>query len=418
MNIASKLDSIIKDLGDSMSDFDEAQTLEEQESAINSVHNMISLLNSYGNIKESNLKQRVEIVLNKCKVALSKMENRRGSFPEIETNGPSNNSDRSNKDNKESFNDIIIMEKPNVKWSDVGGLENAKESLKESLILPLKYPDFFKGNVKPWKGILLYGPPGTGKTFLAKACATECDVNFFSISSSDIMSKYMGESEKLVKKLFEEANKRAPSIIFIDEIDSMCGVRAEGENESSRRVKTEFMIQMQGVGHSNERVLVLGATNLPWALDPAISRRFERRVYIPLPDVVARECQLRNKLRSLDSLITDEQYIKVSEMTEGFSGSDLDIVCRNAAYAPLIFAQNSKWFKRIEKNGKIFYCPSKNDQGQSEQLTIENLPFDSLLLPEITDDDLLEAVSKTKPSVSQNDIKVYLKYNKEYGISE
>lgn len=159
-----------------------------------------------------------------------------------------------------------------MKWEDVAGLEFAKTSLKEAIILPSKFPDIFVGIRKPWKGILLYGPPGTGKTFLAKACATQANSTFFSISSSDLMSKYVGESEKLIKSLFQMAHEKSPSIIFIDEIDSLAGARSEGENESSRRVKTEFMVQMQGVGNDTGGVLVLGATNLPWALDSAIRR--------------------------------------------------------------------------------------------------------------------------------------------------
>lgn len=160
-----------------------------------------------------------------------------------------------------------MTEKPNIHWDDVAGLEGAKEGLKEAVIMPIKFPQLFKGARKPWSGILLYGPPGTGKSFLAKACATECDSTFFSVSSSDLVSKWQGESEKLVKQLFELSRAKKPSMIFIDEVDSLCGKRTEGENESSRRIKTEFLVQMDGCGNSQEGVLVMGATNTPWELD-------------------------------------------------------------------------------------------------------------------------------------------------------
>ena len=126
---------------------------------------------------------------------------------------------------------VVVREKPNVTWDDVAGLQKAKEALKEAVIMPLRFPEIFKGNRKPWKGILLYGPPGTGKTFIAKACASEMsESTFFSVSSSDIMSKFVGESEKIVKSLFEMARKEISSIIFIDEVDSMTGNRGEGDN--------------------------------------------------------------------------------------------------------------------------------------------------------------------------------------------
>ena len=149
---------------------------------------------------------------------------------------------------KASIGDAILEEKPNVKWSDVAGLDVAKEALKEAVILPVKYPQFFTGKRKPWNGILLYGPPGTGKSYLAKAIATEADSTFFSVSSSDLVSKWMGESEKLVSSLFTLAREKAPSIIFIDEIDALCSSRGEGESEAARRIKTEFLVQMNGVG--------------------------------------------------------------------------------------------------------------------------------------------------------------------------
>jgi vacuolar protein-sorting-associated protein 4 len=208
-----------------------------------------------------------------------------------------------------ALSEAIVTEKPNVKWSDVSGLEAAKEGLKEAVILPIRFPQLFDENRQPWRGILLYGPPGTGKSFLAKACATEADGTFFSISSSDLVSKWMGESEKLIKQLFKMARERKPSIIFIDEVDSLCGARTEGENDSSRRIKTEFLVQMQGVGNDMDGVLVLGATNTPWGLDNAIRRRFQKRIYITLPDANARAGIFKNRGSKTKNNLTEQDYI-------------------------------------------------------------------------------------------------------------
>jgi vacuolar protein-sorting-associated protein 4 len=218
---------------------------------------------------------------------------------------------------KDSLSSVIVSEKPNVRWEDIAGLDMAKEALKEAVILPMRFPDLFTGKRTPWKGILLFGPPGTGKTYLAKAVATEANATFLSVSSSDLVSKWMGESEKLVRQLFVMARENAPAIIFIDEIDSIAGSRSEGENEASRRMKTEFLVQMQGVGNNADGVLVLAATNLPWQLDPAVRRRFERRIYISLPDLNSRAAMFRIHIGDTPVKMTVEDYKRLAGMTEG-----------------------------------------------------------------------------------------------------
>lgn len=210
------------------------------------------------------------------------------------------------------------MEKPNIKWEDVAGLDNAKESLKEAVILPIKFPQLFTGKRKPWKGILLYGPPGTGKSHLAKAVATEANNStFFSVSSSDLLSKWLGESEKLVKNLFELARENKPSIVFIDEVDSLCSARSDNESESARRVKTEFLVNMEGVGTNNDNILVLGATNIPWCLDSAIRRRFEKRIYIPLPEVGGRKTLFKLKLGNTPNSLVEQDFNELAQKSEG-----------------------------------------------------------------------------------------------------
>ena len=204
----------------------------------------------------------------------------------------------------------------------------------------------------------MYGPPGTGKSFLAQACATECKGTFFSISSSDLVSKWMGESERLIKQLFKMARERKPSIIFIDEIDSLCGQRSEGENDSARRIKTEFLVQMQGVGSNNDGVLVLGATNVPWELDQAMRRRFQKRIYISLPDATARAGMMKNKGNKTANTLTEDDWVNLGTESEGYSGSDISIVVNEALMMPVRKCQTARRFKQTPDGGWTPTFPS------------------------------------------------------------
>uniref|UniRef100_A0A669CTQ4 Katanin p60 (ATPase containing) subunit A 1 n=1 Tax=Oreochromis niloticus TaxID=8128 RepID=A0A669CTQ4_ORENI len=226
------------------------------------------------------------------------------------------------KDLMEALERDIISQNPNIKWDDITDLEDAKKLLKEAVVLPTWMPAFFKGIRRPWKGVLMVGPPGTGKTLLAKAVATECRTTFFNVSSSTLTSKYRGESEKLVRLLFEMARFYAPTTIFIDEIDSMFSRRGTSEeHEASRRVKAELLVQMDAVGGASENddpskmVMVLAATNFPWDIDEALRRRLEKRIYIPLPSTKGQVELLKINLRELE-LASDVDLDKIAEHIE------------------------------------------------------------------------------------------------------
>ncbi|KAE8448286.1 hypothetical protein EG329_009717 [Mollisiaceae sp. DMI_Dod_QoI] len=251
---------------------------------------------------------------------------------------------------KQIFNEIVVHG-DEVHWDDVAGLDIAKKALKEAVVYPFLRPDLFMGLREPARGMLLFGPPGTGKTMLARAVATESKSTFFSISASSLTSKYLGESEKLVRALFQLAKALAPSIIFVDEIDSLLSSRSgSGEHESTRRIKTEFLIQwsdLQRAAAGREqtekekekgdasRVLVLAATNLPWAIDEAARRRFVRRQYIPLPEDETRATQLRTLLGHQKHSLDEEDIQRLVELTDGFSGSDITALAKDAAMGPL-----------------------------------------------------------------------------------
>ncbi|ODV79151.1 AAA-domain-containing protein [Suhomyces tanzawaensis NRRL Y-17324] len=310
----------------------------------------------------------------------------------------------------------ILSEKPNIKWSDIAGLEAAKEALKEAVILPVKFPQLFTGNRKPTSGILLYGPPGTGKSYLAKAVATEANSTFFSVSSSDLVSKWMGESERLVKQLFTMARENKPSIIFIDEVDALCGPRGEGESEASRRIKTELLVQMNGVGNDSAGVLVLGATNIPWQLDAAIRRRFEKRIYIALPELEARTRMFEINIGDTACECTSQDYKILAEMTDGYSGHDIAVVVRDALMQPIRKIQQATHFKPVEgENGEEKLTPcSPGDDGAKEMSWME-IETDQLKEPDLTIKDFIKAIKSNRPTVNDSDIENHIKFTDDFG---
>ncbi|KAF2629872.1 AAA-domain-containing protein [Macroventuria anomochaeta] len=245
----------------------------------------------------------------------------------------------------------IVIQGDEVHWDDVAGLEIAKSALKETVVYPFLRPDLFMGLREPARGMLLFGPPGTGKTMLARAVATESRSTFFAISASSLTSKFLGESEKLVRALFSLAKLLAPSIIFVDEIDSLLSSRGgSSEHEATRRIKTEFLIQwsdLQKAAAGREtsdkdrekgdatRVLVLAATNLPWAIDEAARRRFVRRQYIPLPEDFVRKQQVKTLLSHQKHDLSEQDLDRLVALTDGFSGSDITALAKDAAMGPL-----------------------------------------------------------------------------------
>jgi len=283
----------------------------------------------------------------------------------------------------------VLVEIPNVRWSDIGGLESAKQELMEAVEWPLKYPEVFKEvGIKAPKGILLYGPPGTGKTLIAKAVANESKANFISVKGPELLSKWVGESEKHVREMFRKARQVAPCVIFFDEIDSLAPRRGGiGDSHVTERVVSQLLTELDGLEELKD-VVVIAATNRPDMVDPALLRpgRIERHIYIPPPDKEARKEIFRIHTRDMP-LADDVNIDELAEETEGYSGADIEAVCREAGMQAIReFIGNSD---------------QENIKDTVKRIKVHKRHFE-------------KALEKVKPSLTEEDIKRYEQIVKDF----
>src|SRR5579872_2865427 len=289
---------------------------------------------------------------------------------------------------KANYNDLIMKEKPHVRWDEVVGLEDSKKALRESIIFPVQRPDLFPLG---WpRGLLMYGPPGCGKTLLAAATASEIDSYFITVDAASIMSKWLGEGEKNVAKLFNSARKLLEKdaksvIIFIDELDSILGSRSN-EVGGEVRVRNQFLKEMDGITDKGKHIhlYVIGATNKPWALDWPFLRRFQKRIYVPLPDIRARNQMLGQYTAPL-KIDADLRMDELARMTEGYSGSDIRDICQGV---------------QLRVVGELF------DAQGAEDMEVQPRAIDV--------EDFREVLRLRKPSVSPEMLKAYANWAENF----
>ncbi len=258
----------------------------------------------------------------------------------------------------------VLIDKPHVNWTDIGGLEDAKEKLRELVELPLIRPDLFvKAGIKPSKGVLLYGLPGTGKTLLAKAVATEANANFISVKGPELISKWVGESEKHVREIFKKAQQVSPAIIFFDEFDSISKQRGSSLGDSTEKVVNQLLTELDGI-EELEKVIVIAATNRKDLIDPALLRpgRIDSMVELKIPDEKTREAifKVHTKNMPLDKNINLKDYIK---KTEGFTGADIQSIARNAGLNAI---KRFYKLKKSEETKKLIITKEDFDNGFKE----------------------------------------------------
>ena len=326
---------------------------------------------------------------------ITALQESRGVEPAVDPNASPKEQQASvqRQTDENDFEDLVMKEKPNVTWDEVIGLDDAKNALRESIVYPTKRPDLFPLG---WpKGMLLYGPPGTGKTMLAAATANEMDGYFINVDAASMMSKWLGEAEKNVSKLFVMARKYAekegkPVILFVDEVDSLLGSRSS-EVGGEVRTKNQFLTEMDGVNGKGKNLMlyVIGATNKPWSLDWPFLRRFQKRIYVSLPTLAARENLFQQYTAPLKNALR-VNVTELSKLFDGYSASDIKDVCQAA---------------QIKAVHEIFNAPDYHEPVEGE----------SPIQPrELTTADFKVIMERRKPSVSLEMVRAYHKWSEEF----
>jgi len=292
-----------------------------------------------------------------------------------------------------------VVEVPTVTWEDIGGLEDVKRELIETVQLPVERPDLFrKFGMNPSKGVLFYGPPGCGKTLLAKAIANECQANFISIKGPELLTMWFGESESNVRDIFDKARQASPCVLFFDELDSIARARGSSVGDAggaADRVINQILTEMDGIG-AKKNVFIIGATNRPDIIDPAILRpgRLDQLIYIPLPDLLSRVAILKANLKK-SPVAKDVDLEFIGQHTHGFSGADLTEICQRAcklAVRDALFAEQKKAKEKAEAES-AGACGMETDEEEA--------------VPEVTRKHFEESMQYARRSVSDNDIRKY-----------
>ncbi|XP_060594592.1 vacuolar protein sorting-associated protein 4B-like [Ruditapes philippinarum] len=337
-----------------------------------------------------------------------------GTSTDQSTSSEGGSGDKQSIQRKAAIKDTIVG-KGGLTFQDIAGLSEAKQALTEAIIMPLQFPQLFTGCIKPWKRILLYGPPGTGKSRIAQAISAEINSTFYCVSSSDLVSSWVGESEKLIKELFQHAtNQTGRSVIFIDEIDSICRQRSSREEEHTRRMKTELLKQMEGADNStnSDKIFLLCATNCPWELDSAFLRRFQKRIYIPLPDREARLSliKIHTKENKLD--LTETEWNVLADKTDGYSGSDIANMTLGALFGPIRDLQTAQYWSKTE-DGKYYPCSA--DTPGAIHAKMASLPADQIKPRQTELSDFLKSLQTHKQTVTDTELQKFQDFTNNFG---